>query len=378
MSIFKRKKATTKELSTPVDETVTIESNDFEISTKEEAYKADGTVVIGSQNVDKSCTVLSTTMPPQIDIEARKKAKLEAANRKKKKAVISEDKQTKRVQSIVALIVLALFGGVYGVFYYYRNIANNKDFSIKTVHVEYGNPASLKIMDYVNAENPDEKLYTLDLTEFVPDLIGEYTYKITFNGVTKIGKIEVSDTQAPEVEMQEISLNPGDTYTPEMFIHSCTDLSSCIATFEDGTTVKTATGAGESSVYIVIKDSYGNQVTKQALLNTKSTDVIYSCSNTANTDFNAGYRLTTTYEITFSKEDVFLKASRLRTYEYVDHNNYLKFKEGHLSSSYTYDDSFDKVIYTEEYTQGFGGNMNSITIRNYLTTNNYTCSLKRE
>lgn len=377
MSIFKKKKATSKESSTPVDEIINITSNEFEIGTKEEDYKADGTIVIGSQNADKSYTVSSSTLPPKIDVEARKRAKVEETNSKKKKAVVNEDKQAKRVQSIVALIVLILFGGVYGVFYYYRNIANVKDFTIKTVHVEYGEPVSLKIADYVNAESPDEKLYTLDLTDFVPDLIGEYTYKITYAGITKAGKIEVSDTQAPEVEVQEISLNPGDTYTPEMFMYSCTDLNSCYATFEDGTTVKTANEEGKINVYIVIKDSYGNQVTKQALLNTRSTNVIYTCSNTANTDYNAGYRLTTAYEITFNKEDTFLKAERFRTYEYVDHNNYLLFKEGHLSNSYTYDDTISTVVYTEEYTQGFNGNTSSTTIRNYLATNNYTCSIKR-
>lgn len=378
MSILKKKKTTSKNSPTPVDEIISIESNDFEIGTKEEDFKADGTVVIGSQNADNSCSVSSSTMPSKIDIEARRKAKLEEANSKKKKAVVNEDKQAKKVQSIVALIVLLLFGGVYGVFYYYKNIANNKDFSIKSVHVEYGQPVSLKIVDYVNTENPDEKLYTLDLTEFVPDLIGEYTYKITYAGITKIGKIEVSDTQAPEVEVKEITLNPGDTYTPEMFINSCTDLNSCYSTFEDGTTVKTATEAGQSSVYIVIKDSYGNQVTKQALLNVKSTDIIYTCFNTGSTDYNAGYTLTTTYEVIFNKNDVFLKSNRIRKYVYVDHNNYLAFKETHLSASYTYDDALSTVEYTEPYTQGFGGNTTSSTIRNYLTGNNYTCSLKRE
>ena len=72
-------------------------------------------MVIGSRNVDNTYSVNSSTLPNKIDIDARIKAKKEIIDSQKKKAkAVDESKEARKVQSIVALIVLALFGGVYG------------------------------------------------------------------------------------------------------------------------------------------------------------------------------------------------------------------------------------------------------------------------
>lgn len=372
--MFKKKK-TKKELATPVSEVVNLEStNDLNIRTTDDKFKTDGAMVIGSRNVDNTYSVNSSTLPNKIDIDARIKAKKEIIDSQKKKAkAVDESKEARKVQSIVALIVLALFGGVYGVYYYYKNVANNKDFSVKLVHVEYGEPASLRIADYVNINDPDEKLYTLDLGEFVPDLIGEYTFKISHQGITKIGKIEVSDTTAPIVETKTVTLNPGETYTPEMFIESCTDLNSCFATFEDGTTIKTAMEMGDNTVFISIKDSYGNSETKQATLKVKNTNITYICSKASAINYNLGYKETISYNLTFDKNYNFLTSKRQTTHEYVDNNDYLVYKNGHQSNAYSYDDSLSKVTYTEDYKNGFGNNTTYNGIINYLKESNYIC-----
>lgn len=372
--MFKKKK-TKKELTTPVNEVVNLEAtNDLNIRTTDDKYKTDGAMVIGSRNGDNTYTTSSTTLPNKIDIEARIKAKKEILNSQKKKAkAVDENKETRKVQSIVALIVLAMFGGVYGVYYYYKNVAHNKDFSVKQVHVEYGEPASLRIGDYVNIKDPDEKLFTLDLGEFVPDLIGEYKFKISHQGVTKIGRIEVSDTSAPVVETKSVTLNPGDTYTPEMFIESCKDLNSCYSTFEDGSTIKTAEEMGENIVYIIIKDSYGNSETKQVTLNVRNTNIVYTCSKSSAINYNLGYKETIAYDLTFDKNLNFLTSKRLTTHEYVDNNNYLTYKNTHQSTAYSYDDSLSKVTFSEDYKDGFGNNTTYAGIINYLRQASYIC-----
>lgn len=375
--MFKKKK-TKKELTTPVNEVVNLEStNDLNIKTTDDKYKTDGTMVIGSRNGDNTYSVSSASLPNKIDIAARIKAKKEILNNQKKKAkAVDESKEARKVQSIVALIVLALFGGVYGVYYYYKNVVNNKDFSVKFVHVEYGEPASLRIADYVNVNEPNEKLYTLDLGEFVPDLIGEYTFKISHQGRTKVGKIEVSDTKAPIIETQTVTLNPGDTYTPEMFIKSCEDLNSCFATFEDGSTIKTAKEMGDNKEYIVVKDSYGNSETKQVTLTVRNTNIVYTCSKSTPANYNLGYKETLSYELTFDKNYNYLTSERLLTHEYIDNNNYLNYKKEHQSNAYSYDDSLSKVTYRENYKDGFGNNTTYNGIINYLKEANYVCIIK--
>lgn len=375
--MFKKKK-TKKDLTTPVNEVVNLEpTNDLNIKTTDDKYKTDGTMVIGSRNGDNTYSVSSTSLPNKIDIAARIKAKKEILNNQKKKAkAVDESKEARKVQSIVALIVLALFGGVYGVYYYYKNVVNNKDFSVKFVHVEYGEPASLRIADYVNVNEPNEKLYTLDLGEFVPDLIGEYTFKISHQGRTKVGKIEVSDTKAPIIETQTVTLNPGDTYTPEMFIKSCEDLNSCFATFEDGSTIKTAKEMGDNKEYIVVKDSYGNSETKQVTLTVRNTNIVYTCSKSTPANYNLGYKETLSYELTFDKNYNYLTSERLLTHEYIDNNNYLNYKKEHQSNAYSYDDSLSKVTYRENYKDGFGNNTTYNGIINYLKEANYVCIIK--
>lgn len=373
--MFKKKKKE-KQISTPLEEVEEL-NNELELETKEEALKSDGSVVIGS--LDESNNFISTNepLPDQIDIEARKKAKLLEQDAKKKKGKIEESKEAKMVQTIVALVVLSLFGAVYGVYYYYKNVSNNKDFSVKKVHVEYGQPASLAIATYVNVESPDEKLYTLDLSEFVPDEMGEYHFKVTYSGIVKTGIIEVSDTLAPEVETKDVTLNPGDTYTPNMFIDSCVDLNDCYVTFEDGDTIKTTLEQGESSVYLNVKDKLGNQTTKQAKLTTISTDIIYNCSYTYNINYDLGYRQTTTYEVIYDKDYNYLTSNKLTTYAYIDNNEYLKYKDNHQASSYLYDDSLSTVTHKEKNEAGFNGNRDYESINRYLVNQNYTCTLKQ-
>lgn len=376
--MFKKKK-TKKELTTPTSEVVNLEStNDLNIKTTDDKYKTDGTIVIGAKNSDNTYSVKTTSLPEKIDIEARIKAKKEIINTKRKKAkAIDETKEARKVQSIVALIVLALFGGVYGVYYYYKNVVNNKDFSVKLVHVEYGEPASLKIADYVNVKEPDEKKYTLDLGEFVPDLIGEYTFKITHQGRTKVGKIEVSDTKAPKIETKNVVINPGDTYTPEMFLEKCIDLNSCFATFEDGSTIKTATEIGDSTEYIVIKDSFGNSETKQVTLTVRNTNIVYICSKSTPFNYNLGYKETLAYELTFDKNYNYLASKKLTTHEYIDNNNYLNYKKEHQSNAYSYDDGLSKVTYREDNKDSFDNTSTYVGITEYLKKNNYVCLIKQ-
>lgn len=352
-----------------------IDSN-IRVETTEDKYKKDGTAVIGFRNpANNTYSVTNNPLPTQIDINKRRQEKKELNNLKKKKALINNDisKEAKKVQSIVAIVVLFLFIGVGAFFYYRKNIANNINFNVKNVHVEFGSPASLKIADYVDIDNPDEKLFNLDLSEFVPDQIGEYKYRISYKGVTKTGKIEVSDTSTPDVVLQEVKLNVGDVYTPEMFIKECQDFNSCIYTFEDKTGIKTASEVGRNTIKIVIKDKVGNEIIKEATLNVKSTDIVLICEKDFGYDYSLGYKTTEKYEVYFSK-DYALKNSDLSTcLIYIDNNNYLKFKNQNQTSNYEYDDSLSKVTEKKSYTKGFNTRTDFAGINNYFTSRGYTC-----
>ncbi|MGM9834965.1 MAG: hypothetical protein ACI31M_04230 [Bacilli bacterium] len=365
--------------STPNEKVVNLDSN-IQISTTEDSYKTDGSVILGYRNPDNTYTVTNNVIPEKIDIEKRKKDKRDFINSQKKKATINHtlSKEAKRVQTIVALIVLILFIAVGGFFYYQKNYANKKDFSVKQVHVEFGRPASLRIADYVNLSNPDEKQFILDLSEFVPDQIGNYKYKITYGGVTKIGTIEVSDTSAPEVVLQEIKLNVGDTYTPEMFVKDCQDHSTCILTFEDGSSIKTATDPGRQSVNLIIKDKIGNQITKEATLNVKSTDLTLVCEKDYDYNYNVGYKTIEKYEISFTKDQEY-KNSFLKTeHIYVDNNSYLAFKNNNQTDEYSYEDNLSKVTKKTLYTNGFNSQTSISGISRYLGDQGFACIITTE
>lgn len=350
-------------------------NSNIHIKTTEDKYKTDGAIILGYRNPDNTYSLTNNSLPDNIDIEKRRQEKKELINMQKKKALINNNvsKEAKKVQSIVAIVVLILFISVGAFFIYRKNFMNNKEFSVKNVQVELGTPASLHIADYVDISNPDEKLFILDLSEFVPDQIGQYKYHIVHNGITKTGNIEVSDTSAPEAVLQEVKLNIGDTFKAENFIKECKDFSGCIYTFEDGSAIKTATEVGRNTVNIIIKDKLGNEILKEATINVKSTDILLSCEKDYGYDYSLGYKTIEIYEVYFTKNYALKNSDLKTTYIYVDNNDYLSFKENNQSSNYTYEDNLSKVTEKTSYTKGFNMQKDFAGINNYFNSQGFIC-----
>lgn len=369
--MFKKKKSTEIKIeSTPFIDT----GDDFSIKSAEERFKQDGVVVLANINQDKTITPTNATKPNSINIDERIRIKeLQKKSKEKISTNIDYEKQQKKALSLFSLFVLLGFAFVGGFFYYRNYKANQLAFKTKDVQVELGDPIPTYVGDYIYIEQPDEKQYILDNSEVIFDKVGTYTYKVTYQGSTRTGTLTISDTTPPEPELINLTLASGSVYTPEMFVSSCSDYTNCIVTFEDGDTLKTASTIGNEKIFLVLKDSFGNQTTKQASLTTVDNTTTLVCTKSEVMNFNTGTRNYNVYTLLFDKNEIYLSGTYTDYISYLSATKYQSLKDEDVDKTNVYDDNELAIGQRKEYTEGFGKKNTKIDIKQILEDKGYTC-----
>lgn len=130
-----------------------------------------------------------------------------------------------------------------------------------------------EVMDFFTKfENFDENLITIG--DFDITTVGSYTVTITAEGQgSEDITVNVVDTTAPTLELQDLKLNSGDVYDIQDFIVSCEDNSGgeCIIEYysesvdQDGNKIdySSFTKDGKYTVKIIAKDETGNSTDAQ-------------------------------------------------------------------------------------------------------------------
>lgn len=145
----------------------------------------------------------------------------------------------------------------------------------KTITYEVGTEISMDVNEYVTSKIVDEKEYKLNvknvsINEGKLDKVGEYTYKVRHNGVSKKGTIKVIDTTAPSVEVNDLTLGVGEDIELDEFIKSCEDYSKpCTVLYVNESDDKLTKNPGNYKIKLSISDAYDNKITKTVNLTVK-------------------------------------------------------------------------------------------------------------
>lgn len=340
------------------------------IYTTDEINKSDGTVVIGDI-IDNQYLYKETILPEAIDVNQRiieKRRNANTTKKKKKRLYTEEQKKANTITSLIAICVIAIIAGV---IYYYTHRTTEKDFVLKEVSVELGEPVPTTITNYITWKNVDEMSYKLDISKVDSQKVGEYEYSITHANVTKTGKIVVKDTKAPEVKLKNITIELNGTYTPESFVESCKDLSNCNYKFSEGENTVHATVEGEKEVFIVIVDDYGNSELLKAKVTVVSSN-LQTLSCTRSTTSNL-YKSDMELNFTFDDYSKLVSAKRktVNTYFNIEAYNEYK-KEFGTDPNHVFDDANSRYTKTNDFAAN--GLTDKTAIDDYYSKLGYVCN----
>lgn len=170
---------------------------------------------------------------------------------------------SKKTWIIFILIIIAILA--FGYFFVYQKI----HFSIKNVELELGETLSLDIKDYLKKETVNTDGYKINLSNVKADEVGDYTYTITYNKITRKGKIKIKDTTVPVYILQELNIEEGSTnYYLGDLLTSCEDLSKpCLVELKNDRDSEKLKEVGSHKVEIIVSDLYGNKSTSEATIN---------------------------------------------------------------------------------------------------------------
>lgn len=166
---------------------------------------------------------------------------------------------------LVVIIVFALF-------LYKRYMFDAKS---KVVY-EVGDTYKEDVSEYVKNKIINKDKYKLIVDDHfkVEDgkvsKAGNYTFTIRYNGKDTKVPVEVKDTKAPEVTLQDITVGLNEEFEPDEFILTCNEYSKpCIASYKKESDAELYKKEGTYKVNIIVKDLYENSVTKEAKLTVK-------------------------------------------------------------------------------------------------------------
>lgn len=350
--------------------------NGIVLESKDKELKSDGAVVIGTMENEEVIINEQAKFPEQIDIEARKKLKTNLIKSKKKKNKVELDEEGKKSQNITSIIVLFVIAALGGFLYYYYNHKTLNDFQPLSVTVELGDKLPVRTKSYVKpgiGKSVDELKYSLNTKDIDVDKVGEYTFTVTFNNITKTGNLKIVDTTPPDLKVKKVTITEGTTYGPESFIDECIDLSGCNYSFEDQKTTEKFRSAGTYDVYVVATDPYENKTTKKVQLIIEAQGMVKKLLKTNEYNSELGYSLKTTYDLHFSSfmEDAILyQGYKVEEYQYKDSNKFKLAKEKYTGElNYTIDEAKQIITYAPDPVS---------IINNYSTLDEIIKSLKAE
>ena len=336
----------------PKENTNSSQEDAIAITSRENELKGDGTISIGTINVDGEITMNpNAAIPAQIDVAERKKIAQRNKGIFKKEKKKKANKTAQKVQNITSLIALVALIGVGVFFYWYKHHPTEKDFKPLQVVVELGDSLPLRTSSYVKpgvGTEVDELQYALDLSEVKVEVVGEYQFSVTYNGITKYGTVVVEDTTPPELVVKEYSIKEGNSYDASKFVVSCVDYSGCNYSFQTEAESK-YDFPGTYYVHVTATDAYQNTTTKKTSLIIESSGTTRTYTRYYGFSFSAGYEKVETYDITFVDYDNYsalLRGTRTITYIYQEQDKYNEAVKTYSNeANYSFSDADLEITY---------------------------------
>lgn len=354
-----------------------LNDNQVELTSKEKMLKSDGAVLLATIRNNNIEIEKDLKMPEQIDMEKRKKEQKkgkvpEKVNKKKK---ISLSKKQQNIMSLVSLLIIGLLVGFY---FYYKNAPSDSKFKALNITIEIGESLPVSKSSYIKpgiGDSIDELAYTIDTSNVIIDKVGDYPYTVNHNGVRKSATISIVDITPPSLEVREVIIKEGESYTPETFIAACHDWSGCNYGFEDNTTTNKYTSPGTYVIYVTATDAYNNKTVKQASLVIEAEGMVKYFSKENAYDFENGYLLIEEYELhfyDFMNNAILRNGIYTRTYKYQDEVKYAEYRKVHYGEiNYTFDDD-NLIVKIIEKSNTVGPYYTRLdVINNYLLENNF-------
>lgn len=178
-----------------------------------------------------------------------------------------------RKTKVVIICLVFVFVLVLGILFYARtrytlNIKKDLKFEVGTV-------LSNDVRDFVKNKVVDEDDYTMMFSgvqqeDGILNKVGDYTFKIKYKNITKIGHIKVIDTVAPKVEVSDLTVGVDEEFLPDDFVTLCDDYSKpCKVEYVNGDSENLNKKVGSYKLEIRVSDSANNSIKKEVTLNVK-------------------------------------------------------------------------------------------------------------
>lgn len=306
----------------------------------------------------------------------------------------NEPKKKGNKNKLIFIIIIILSIAAVGVGVYILLGISNKPtpikIEVKDVEIEAGSEISTDINDYASFSGINSANCTLD-TSGISDTkkVGsEYPFNITCGANKYEGVATIVDKTAPVVVLKEVMVQVNGEVSPEDFIDSCTDATSCSYRFSDENVINNAlTKEGNYKIDIIVEDESSNEVTVSATLIVtidevpEEPDLYLSCTmdnETLRLPLNASvYEGTSirTYTFTFDSDEEYISFKSLN--EKLDTITY-----ENVTGSPSFDDNTNTLTITvmftkEELDQEAGSTLPTAygALRQYYQSQGYTCKL---
>ena len=182
--------------------------------------------------------------------------------------IFEESKLSTKKKFLIFVVIFALIiGGI--VFFFRTNNFNIK----KTIKLELGDTISTNVEDYITNKPMNTSKYKLNIDNVIFDkdhvltTAGEYKYQVTLNDTIKEGTIIVSDSKAPEVQTNDLTIGVNEEFDLNDFIFICDDYSLPCEVTTDSKYDKSKEGTYD--LKLKVSDHSGNSVDKNVKLTVK-------------------------------------------------------------------------------------------------------------
>lgn len=185
--------------------------------------------------------------------------------------------------SIIAVVAVIIIGVLISVFF--RNSHDDAIVKIRDViAIEVNNENVDKNLFFEQLENVKEKDIKITYKNVDFSEIGTYDVVIKIYGKKYNSKIQIVDTEVPELVIKDVKINVGESYKANDFVKSCQDNSNkdCIIDFYDlsldqkGEKIdyRNYTKEGSYEILIVASDASGNKTSPMKATLTIGNDTV--------------------------------------------------------------------------------------------------------
>lgn len=165
--------------------------------------------------------------------------------------------------AILGIIILGI-----GIFFLYKYLSKEELIIKDNVTFELNGDKPEKKDFFKKYRNVSKDKVTIDLDGLDLTEIGEYDVTVSIKDDKEYTvHVSIKDTTPPKVEVKNVTINEGETYSINDFIKSCEDNSkvTCNVKFENEDD-ELKEKAGTYKIKIVIYDNNGNEITKEVTL----------------------------------------------------------------------------------------------------------------